>query len=109
VLQLRDAMKKDAAKDRLSTYLPKQLVFIVLLIKKENMIDIKHQRCNEEGCSKIPTFNLPTETVGLYCAAHKKENMINVTVKRCQHKNCSLAAIFGFKNQRSQFCESINC
>ena len=41
------------------------------------------RKCCEYNCDKRPSFNLPTETKGLYCADHKKENMINVIEKRC--------------------------
>ena len=42
------------------------------------MIDVRSKKCFEEGCFKQPSYNLPTETKGIYCSAHKKENMINV-------------------------------
>jgi hypothetical protein len=56
--------------------------------KQENMIDVKHKRCQFENCMKRPNFNLPTETKGIYCFEHKQENMINVKNKRCQFENC---------------------
>ena len=50
--------------------------------KTEDMIDIKHKRCIQEGCIIRPSFNLPTETKVLYCNEHKLENMINIVNKK---------------------------
>ena len=45
--------------------------------------------CKEPGCKTIPTFNLPGEIRGLYCAQHKKEGMINVKHSTCVSEWCS--------------------
>jgi hypothetical protein len=42
------------------------------------MIDVKSKKCIFDKCSKIPSFNLPTETKAIYCKEHKKENMIDI-------------------------------
>ena len=52
------------------------------------MIDVLNKKCLEENCHKIPNFNLPNETVGIYCKIHSKENMINIISKKCLGKNC---------------------
>jgi len=52
------------------------------------MIDVKHKTCVEEGCLKIPTFNIEGESIGLYCTTHKKEGMVNVISKTCVEEGC---------------------
>ena len=39
--------------------------------KKEEMIDVKNKKCNEEGCKTRPSYNLEGDTKGLYCYIHK--------------------------------------
>jgi hypothetical protein len=43
----------------------------------------------EPNCIKIPNFNLPNETRGIYCFDHKKANMIDVKNKKCIEPNCT--------------------
>ena len=63
------------------------------------------KKCIYENCNKIPTFNLPTETRGLYCFEHKKENMINVKHKRCIHPNCNKQPSFNLPTEtRGLYC-----
>ena len=40
--------------------------------KKENMIDVKHERCIEPNCGIRPTYNIRGLTKGLHCFEHKK-------------------------------------
>ena len=35
--------------------------------------------CIYQGCNKISSFNIPNETITLYCSEHKLVNMVNVT------------------------------
>ena len=44
-------------------------------------------KCIDQNCLKLPNFNIPTETIGLYCYKHKKENMINIKKKNVVMKN----------------------
>jgi hypothetical protein len=68
------------------------------------MIDVKNKRCAEMNCNKRPTFNIPTETIPIYCFEHKKQNMINVKNKKCQYAKCKETPIFGIINKRPQYC-----
>jgi EsV-1-7 cysteine-rich motif len=68
--------------------------------KREGMVDVKHKRCLEGGCEKIPLYNFRGETKGIFCRIsparnpvfcegkkpkeHKREGMIDVLHKRCQ-------------------------
>ena len=64
-------------------------LYIVLLIKKEDMIDVKSRRCIHPNCKKQPNYNNEGEEKGLYCITHKKENMINVISKTCKSEWCN--------------------
>jgi hypothetical protein len=72
--------------------------------QKNNMIDVKHDYCKEKDCETRPSFNISTETVGMYCFEHKKKNMINVESIGCNHPKCIENKIYGFKNKKPQFC-----
>ncbi len=67
--------------------------------KKDDMIDVIHLNCIEEGCKTRPTFNYENETKGLYCATHKKNGMINVKDKSCIEKGCKTRPIFNYENE----------
>jgi len=69
------------------------------------MINVVDKKCIFENCIKIPNFNLPTETKGIYCSEHKLENMINVKNKNCQYIKCKEQALFGLINKRPQYCK----
>ena len=43
------------------------------------------KKCAEEGCSKIPSYNIVGRKP-LYCFNHKKDGMLNVKTKRCAEK-----------------------
>src|SRR3989344_4196037 len=62
-------------------------------------------KCLHEECNKRPTFNLPTETKGLYCSEHKLENMIDVIHKRCAHEGCNKRPNFNLPTEiRGLYC-----
>ena len=63
------------------------------------MIDVKSKRCLSEGCIKVPSFNLPTESKGIYCSEHKLEGMIDVKSKRCLSEGCIKQPIFNIPTQ----------
>jgi len=53
------------------------------------MVDVKHKTCCEEGCKKIPNYNVEGETKALYCGQHKREGMVNVISKSCKSEWCT--------------------
>jgi hypothetical protein len=65
------------------------------------MINIVNNKCNEEGCLKHPSFNLPNEMGALFCKKHKKDNMINIINKKCQEENCLINPKFNFPDKKS--------
>jgi hypothetical protein len=48
------------------------------------MVNVVSKKCS---CGKIPYFNIPGETVGVYCKECKTLEMINVVSKRCPGYN----------------------
>jgi len=60
---------------------------------------VKHKRCVEPGCKKIPHFNMEGETNGLYCAQHKKPEMIDVLNKRCVEPGCKKIPLFNMEGE----------
>jgi hypothetical protein len=55
------------------------------------MIDVVNRKCEHEGCSTQPSYNLPNEKKGRFCKKHAKEGMINVVENRkCQTHLCEI-------------------
>merc|ERR1712023_141613 len=52
------------------------------------MMNVISKTCCQEGCKKIPIYNVEGKTKGLYCSIHKKEGMINVKRKTCCQEGC---------------------
>ena len=63
------------------------------------------KKCIQEGCTKSPNYNLPTETKALYCVEHKLENMIDVKHKRCIQDGCTKIPNFNLPNEtKALYC-----
>jgi hypothetical protein len=60
--------------------------------KKDNMVNVKDQQCNEVGCSKRPCYGLIKAT---HCVTHKTVDMIDVKTKRCEYEGCNTIPTFG--------------
>ena len=58
------------------------------------------RKCNYEGCNTISSFNLITETIGLYCAKHKLDNMVNILNMKCIHIGCGRLSRFNLPNEK---------
>jgi hypothetical protein len=65
------------------------------------MVNVKDNKCIEEGCIKIPNYNIKGKKNGLYCVIHKKDDMIDVKNKKCIEKNCNIQPIFNFKGKKN--------
>ena len=48
----------------------------------------KRKQCVVDGCETQPSYNMPGETVGLYCKIHKHPGMVDVKNKRCVVDGC---------------------
>ena len=70
------------------------------------MIDVKHQRCEHDGCDSRPNFNVRGQTKGQFCKEHKEPGMIDVANKRCEHDGCDSRPSYGFPGKSSSFCAS---
>ncbi len=46
-------------------------------------------KCQNEGCTKQPSFNSINESIAKFCSEHKEPNMVNVTHKKCKHEDCT--------------------
>jgi hypothetical protein len=66
------------------------------------MINVVHKKCIEENCKIAPTFNLPSEKVGIYCVTHKKQYMVNVESKRCIEQNCDTFPSYNYENEKAR-------
>ena len=51
------------------------------------MMDVMSKRCEVAGCSKIPSFGLPSKHA-CRCARHAENGMVNVVSKRCEAPGC---------------------
>lgn len=69
------------------------------------MILKKRKRCTFENCLRIPVYNIPSETRGVFCLEHKSENIIDVKSKRCSFENCLRRPTFNLPSEtRGAFC-----
>lgn len=65
------------------------------------MVNVISKRCQEQGCMRIPCFNIEGKKTGVYCDAHKKDNMVSIVVKRrCKIKDCKETAYFNYENKK---------
>ena len=63
------------------------------------------KKCIQDGCNIGPCFNIPTETIALYCSKHKKENMIDVKSKRCIQDGCNIRPTFNIPTEtKALYC-----
>lgn len=69
------------------------------------MINVKHKLYIENGCKKIPSFNLRNEKKPLYCSKHKKDNMVQLNSKTCIENGCITSATFNLPNEKTpKYC-----
>jgi hypothetical protein len=52
------------------------------------------KKCPGNNCNVVPSFNMPGETKGIYCLAHKLPDMVNVKFTKCLDKDCGTSAVF---------------
>ena len=65
----------------------------------------RNRCCQEKTCNKIPVFNYPDETKGIYCGVHKLKDMVNVVDKKCQEKDCNTQPTFNFPDEKiGKYC-----
>ena len=69
------------------------------------MIDVKSKTCIEEGCKKLPSYNIEGESRPLYCSDHKKDCMINIKHKTCIEKGCKIRPTYNIEGEtKALYC-----
>lgn len=71
--------------------------------KTQEMCDIMNNRCEEEGCTRQPSFGLPDDKA-THCGKHKTTEMIRHT-KLNMCKECSKSATFGTEGTKPEYCK----
>jgi len=75
--------------------------------KEPNMVDVRNKRCEANGCSAQPAFNVEGSMRARFCSAHKEPNMVNVISKRCEANGCTAQPAFNVEGSaRPRFCSS---
>jgi hypothetical protein len=46
------------------------------------MVDVKHRRCEHQGCSKESAFDVEGSRIGRFCAQHKLDGMVNMRKRK---------------------------
>ena len=70
------------------------------------MVDVKHKRCEREGCNSRPSFNIEGESMGRFCKEHKEAGMVDVKSKRCEREGCNTIPYFNIKGESmGRFCK----
>jgi len=69
------------------------------------MIDVKHTKCEQDGCSTHANFNNRGETRGLFCAKHKEPGMIDIKHQTCEHEYCETRPNYNTRGEtKGRFC-----
>ena len=63
------------------------------------MIDIISKQCQNEGCTKQPSYNYDGQIKPLYCNQHKLPNMIDIKSKKCKNKGCIKQPYYNYDGQ----------
>jgi hypothetical protein len=73
--------------------------------KEYGMIDVKSKKCEFEGCTKVPNFNLPDQKTGKYCKIHKEDDMIDIKNKQCEFEGCTKQPAFNLPDEKqAKYC-----
>ena len=74
--------------------------------KDIGMIDIYHDRCNEDRCNSRAVYNEKSQSKGIYCVKHKKNGMVDVISTQCQHEICQKQPVYNFPGTKfGAFCD----
>jgi len=73
--------------------------------RSPDMVDVKHKICEEDGCEKIPAYNIRGEKKGRFCAEHRSPDMVNVISKTCEEDGCEKQPIYNINGEKKgRFC-----
>jgi hypothetical protein len=71
------------------------------------MIDVVSKLCEDDGCTKRPSYNFPRENTGRFCKKHMLHGMIDVANKRCEHDGCTKRPSYNFPGEnKGRFCKT---
>ena len=71
---------------------------------EEEMIDVKHGKCEIKGCSTQSYFNYPNKTNGARCKTHIKNGMVDVISKKCAFPGCTISPTFNYEGEKRLYC-----
>lgn len=60
----------------------------------------KEPECEYEGCFIRPSFNIPTELKGRFCAKHQLNGMTNVKSKKCLEFGCCKQPVYNYPGKK---------
>ena len=71
------------------------------------MVNVVSKTCCENGCKKIPNYNIEGETKAIYCLAHKKDGMVDVKNKTCCEVGCKKIPVFNIEGEtKAIYCSA---
>ena len=72
--------------------------------KEPNMVNVMSKTCEEAGCDKQPTYNIPGGKA-CFCAEHKHPNMVDVKNKTCEEAGCNTRPTYNIPGEsKGRFC-----
>lgn len=49
---------------------------------EDGMVNIKNRRCNQLGCTKLPSDDVARTMMAVFCNGYAKDGMVNIRNKR---------------------------
>ena len=73
--------------------------------KEPDMIDVKHKRCEQDGCNLQPSYDIKGGK-GRFCTTHKMLDMIDIKNHYCEYIGCTIVnPIFNKKGvKKGKYC-----
>jgi len=65
------------------------------------MIDIHHKHCSENGCNKRACFGMPNDKSASRCSEHAADGMVDIVNKHCSENECNTRPNFGMPTDKS--------
>ncbi|CAM9224280.1 unnamed protein product, partial [Sphacelaria rigidula] len=72
---------------------------------RAGMVDVVNKKCNDDGCSKTPSFCLAGGKNVKFCARYARAGMVDVVTKKCDHEGCSKKPSYDVAGSKTaKFC-----
>ena len=105
ILEINDVNMKDAKKDVLALISQESEGKYCAQHKLDGMFDIKHKKCEHDGCKVNPCFNFAGESKARFCAKHKLDGMFDIKHKKCEHDGCKIRPCYNVEGEsKARFC-----